>query len=262
MKSVKLCTADLHLHTNLSFCAPPTTVLDSYLPLCEQEGLKKIGITNHLYAAKGIAHTLQIKDEIEELRKTSPVQILMGIEAELFFGQERQLTKEDAVHFDYAMLAPSHIFNLFHEYKDFDLSTPDKIRQLIIDNFKRACLEDLGIPTAICHPLYPIAAPGQQEILDGMTDEMLGDCYTLAAEHGKSMEIHACLYRPSVYLDEEGLSPSYIRMLSIARECGCKFHFGSDAHKPKDFVGVHSLLERAAERAGIREEDIWHVARI
>jgi len=67
---------------------------------------------------------------------------------------------------------------------------------------------------------------------------------------------------PSVYLDEEGLSPSYIRMLSIARECGCKFHFGSDAHKPKDFVGVHSLLERAAERAGIREEDIWHVARI
>ena len=95
-----------------------------------------------------------------------------------------------------------------------------------------------------------------------MTDEMLAECYTLAAKHDKSIEVHACLYRPTVFMDEEGLSPSYIRMLSIAKECGCKFHFGSDAHKPEDFVNVHRLLERAAERAGIREEDLWQVARI
>lgn len=256
----KLCTADLHLHTNLSFCAPRTTFLSSYLLFCAQEGVQKIGISNHLYAAKGVEHTLQIRKEIEEARESAPVQILMGIEAELFFGQEPQLVKEDAVHFDYALLAPSHIFNLIHEYEGFDLSTSDKVRQLIIDNFKRACLQDLGIPTGICHPLYPIAAPKQQEILDGMTDEMLAECYTLAAKHDKSIEVHACLYRPSVFMDEEGLSPSYIRMLSIAKECGCKFHFGSDAHKPEDFVNVHRLLERGAERAGIREEDLWQVA--
>lgn len=52
-------------------------------------------------------------------------------------------------------------------------------------------------------------------------------------------------------------------MLSIAKECGCKFHFGSDAHEAKyAFLGVHSLLERAAKRAGITEYDIWHVARL
>ena len=143
----KLCTADLHLHTNLSFCAPRTTFLSSYLPFCAQEGIRKIGISNHLYAAKGVEHTLQIEKEIEEARKNAPVQILMGIEAELFYGQEPQLVKEDAVRFDYALLAPSHIFNLIREYEGFDLSTSDKVRQLIIDNFKRACLQDLGIPT-------------------------------------------------------------------------------------------------------------------
>ena len=251
MNSKKLCVADLHLHTNLSFCAPPETTINSYLPFCAQEGIKKIGISNHLYSDKGIEHTLQIKDEIHALQDSFSVQVLLGCEMNLSPGQEPLLHKENA-----------RQFNLIHEYKNFDLSTPDKIRSMLVEGFKRACLLDLGVPTAICHPLYPICAPDQQGILDGITDAQLAECYTLAAQHDKSIEIHACLYRNTVTLDEEGLSPSYIHMLSIAKECGCKFHFGSDAHSPEAFVNTHRLLERAAERAGICEDDMWHLARI
>lgn len=261
MNSKKLCVADLHLHTNLSFCAPSETTINSYLPFCAQEGIKKIGISNHLYSHKGVDHTLQIKDEIHALQDSLSVQVLLGCEMELFPGQEPMLNKENASQFDYVQVAPSHIFNLIHEYKNFDLSTPDKIRSMLMENFKRACLLDLGVPTAICHPLYPICAPDQQGILDGMTDAQLAECYTLAAQHDKSIEIHACLYRNTVTLDEEGLSPSYIHMLSIAKECGCKFHFGSDAHEPQAFINKHGLLQRAAERAGICEDDLWHLAR-
>ena len=262
MRSDKICVADLHLHTNLSFCAPSDTTLNTYLPHCAQEGLKKIGISNHLYADSDVDRILQIHEEIRALQDCLPVQILIGCEVESRYGQEPTLKREYASKFDYVLLAPSHIFNQLHEYKDFDLSTSDKIRQLLMDNFKRACLLEFGVPTAIAHPLYPIVAPNQQEILDSMTDEQLAECYTLAAEHDKSIEIHACLYRDTVTLDEEGLSPSYIRMLSIAKECGCKFHFGSDAHRLKEFANKHCLLERAAERAGICEDDLWHLARI
>ena len=144
-------------------------------------------------------------------------------------------------------------------YKNFDLSSSDKIRSLIIENFKRACVLDLGVPTAICHPLYPICAPNQQEILNGITDELLADCFSLASHHNKSIEIHACLYRDTVTLDQDGLSPSYIHMLSIAKKCGCKFHFGTDAHTANDFVNKHALLQRAAERAGICKDDLWQI---
>ena len=68
MNSKKLCVADLHLHTNLSACAPKTTTVSSYLEHCNSEGIKKIGISNHLYSDKGIEHTLQIKDEIHALQ--------------------------------------------------------------------------------------------------------------------------------------------------------------------------------------------------
>ncbi len=262
MDSKKLCVADLHLHTNLSTCAPNTTTINSYLEYCDSEGIKKIGISNHLYSHKGINHTLKIKDDISSLQNNTSVQILMGCEMEMFYDEEFVLDKKAASQFDYVLLAPSHIFNQRGHYEKFDLSSSDKIRNLIIENFKRACVLDLGVPTAICHPLYPICAETQQEILDGMSDEMLEECYTLAAKHNKSIEIHACLYRPTVTLDEEGLSPSYIRMLSIAKKCGCKFHFASDSHCSEDFIGVHSLLERGAERAGICENDLWHLAQI
>ena len=256
-----LCVADLHLHTNLSSCAPNTTTVSTYLEHCETEGIKKIGISNHLYNDKGIDHTLKIKDEIYALQNSTSVQILLGCEMEVFYDEEFMLNKTTAAQFDYVLLAPSHIFNQMQHYEKFDLSSSDKIRNLIIDNFKRACLLDLGLPTAICHPLYPICAPNQQEILDGMTDEQLAECYTLAAQHNKSIEIHACLYRDTVTLDQEGLSPSYIRMLSVAKQCGCKFHFGTDAHDAQSFINKHSLLLRAAERAGICEDDMWCLAR-
>jgi len=258
----KMCVADLHLHTNLSFCAPNTTTVSTYLPFCVRENIQRIGISNHLYSDRGINYTLQVEEEINKLQSNSSIEILLGCEAELFYGQEPQLAKKDAHHFDYVLLAASHVFNQMGQYRDFDLSTSEKIRDLLIENFKIACYQDLGVPTGICHPLYPICAPGQQEILNIMTDEQLVDCYTLAAKKDISIEIHACLYRDSVGLDEEGLSPSYIRMLSIAKECGCKFHFGSDAHSSEQFVDVHRLLERAAERAGITEDDLWHLARV
>jgi histidinol phosphatase-like PHP family hydrolase len=262
MKLNNICVADLHLHTNLSACAPSDTTLKSYLPYCAQEGIKKIGISNHLYTDKGIEHTLKIKNEIQEIQKDLPIQVLVGGEMELYYGREPMLQKSNAKEFDYVLVAPSHIFNQIHMYENFDLSTTDKIRHLLIENFKSACQLELGVPTGICHPLYPICAPNQQEILDGITDKQLSDCFCLAAQNNKSIEIHACLYRDTVTLDAEGLSPSYIRILSIAKECGCKFHFGTDAHRPEEFIHRHSLLERAAMRANIREENLWDLARI
>ena len=259
MDDLKLCTADLHLHTNLSSCAPRESVVESYLPHCASEGVELLGIANHLYSGKGVEHVLKIREEIANLGSEWSQKILVGCEAEVYNGKPQTISKSEAAGLDYLLLAPSHIFNQIGHYDGFDLSTSGKIRDLVLENFKYACSWDLGVPTGICHPLYPICAPRQQEILNLMTDEQLVDCYTLAAKSDKSIEIHACLYRNTVDLDEEGLSPSYIRMLTIAKECGCKFHFGSDAHNPDAFIGKHRLLERAAVRAGICKNNLWEI---
>ena len=146
-------------------------------------------------------------------------------------------------------------------YTEYDLNSPDVLRQLTIDRFIAACQLDYPVPMGICHPLYPICSPYQAEIIDGMSDTCLKELFSMAAEKHISIEIHACLYRKDTPLNEYGLSDHYLRILSAAKDCGCQFHFGSDAHDPKAFVGVHDKLRKAAELVGITEHDLWDVAK-
>lgn len=261
---------DLHVHTNCSYCAPQDITAESYLPFIEQENIGVLGFSDHLYYAgampeqerkeseyPAVERVLKIKNELQALKQKTDCRLLLGCEVETVYGREPSLPRELAGQFDYVLLAASHILNLAGYYQNYDLSTPEKLRDLMIERFLYACNYDYPVPTGICHPLYPICSPIEQEIVDGISDSKLADCFTLAAKKNISIEIHACLYRKGTALDGEGLSPSYLRVLSAAKACGCHFHFGSDAHDPFGFCEKHERLRRAAERVGITKEDMW-----
>lgn len=261
---------DLHVHTNLSNCAPKETVPSSYIPYCNSEEIKTIGFSNHIYPNSWIRHqevgenagfdrVMRIRPDLEKLRKSTDLRILLGGEVEVVYGKEPSLTKELSKNFDYILIAASHVMNIMFEYTNYDLSTPDKLRDLIIERFEYACNLDYPVPMGICHPLYALCTPWEQEVIDGISDSKLADCFTLARKKNKSIEIHACLYRPGTQRNELGISPSYLRMLSAAKACGCHFHFGADAHSVSAFSGVHSTLRKAAEIVGITKEDMWNL---
>lgn len=263
-----LWNADLHLHTNLSFCAPRETQITDYLALCESEELTAIGISNHIYMPyvlekhgfpekRGYEYALRAAEEIRALNKTSKVKIYLGAEIETYRGFEPSLIPSEAGAFDYVLLAASHIMNTNGIYAPDDVSSPDKIRDIMLERYFYACSLDYPVPTAICHPLYPIVSGCEEEIVNGISDSTLADCFSLAAKKNIGIEIHACLYRSGTTLNEEGLSPTYLRVLAAAKACGCKFHFGCDAHRTGTFEGKHRLLRRAAELTGITPQDMW-----
>lgn len=264
-----LCKSDLHVHTNLSFCSPQTVTAESYLALCEADGIQTIGFSNHIYKPEilqteypaNVRFALRLQEELAALQGKYPVKVLLGCEVEMFYGQQPTLLPEDAAAFDYILLAASHIYNQVHEYAHMNLSTPEAARTLFLKQFHRACLMEYGKPTGICHPLYPVSCPFEQEVVDGITDSQLEECFTLAASHEKSIEIHASLFRPGTARDQDGLSPAYLRFLEAAKSCGCKFHFGSDSHTPEGFSQAHRKLELAARRLGITETMLWEPAR-
>ncbi len=265
--------SDLHIHTNRSLCAPRTTEPASYLPYCEQEGIRLIGISDHVYPTEMIhqfgytnetrmSRLLSLRQAIKEANDSqSRVGFLFGCEIDYFPSVGAPyISPEESLQFDYILFASSHILNYPHMYTSYDLNSPDVLRRLTIERFVAACSLDYPVPMGICHPLYPICSPYQAEIIDGMSDSCLKELFSMAAEKQISVEIHACLYRKDTPLNEEGLSEHYLRILSMAKSCGCKFHFGSDAHEPKAFVGVHDKLRRAAELIGVTEADLWDVA--
>lgn len=264
---------DLHIHTNRSFCSPREVVPETYAPFCEEEGIKIIGISNHVYPtdmieANGypgetsLSRLASLKDELVEAEKKTGIKYLFGCELDNFEAAGGPFIKpEESGIFDYMLFPASHILNWPHMFSDYDLNDPNVIRKLTIDRFIAACKLDYPVPVGICHPLYPICSNDQKEIVDGISDSCMKELFSMAKERDYSIEIHACLYRNGTPLNEEGLSETYLRVLAAAKDCGCKFHFGSDAHAPGAFKGVHGKLRRAAEILGITPDDIWEITK-
>ena len=69
-----------------------------------------------------------------------------------------------------------------------------------------------------------------------------------AAEVGVGIEINSCsmMYTP----EEEG---DILRIYRIAKECGCKFYCGSDAHHPEKFKIVKAIFENAVHLLNLTE---------
>ena len=271
--SVDLFSSDLHVHTKKSLCAPRETVPASYIPLCESEGIRIIGISDHVYPTQMIhdygyptetrmSRLLSLRPALREAEAASGIKYLFGCEIDYFdcVGHP-YISPEESLQFDYVLFASSHILNYPHMYTAYDLQSPDVLRRLTIERFVAACKLDYPVPMGICHPLYPICSPYQAEIIDGISDETLKELFSMAAEKHISIEIHACLYRKDTPHNEYGLSDHYLRILAAARDCGCKFHIGSDAHDPSAFAGSHAKLRKAAELLGLTEEHVWDVAK-
>ena len=45
------------------------------------------------------------------------------------------------------------------------------------------------------------------------------------------------------------------RIYKIAKQCGCKFYFGSDAHHPDALDRAKGIFERAVDLLGLTEDD-------
>ena len=53
-----------------------------------------------------------------------------------------------------------------------------------------------------------------------------------------------------------------LRMFKIAKECGCKFYMGSDAHHPKGLKEAKGIFERAIDMLGLTEDDKFIIKQI
>ena len=271
--STPILFSDLHVHTNKSLCAPRETTPASYIPYCESEGIRIMGISDHVYPTQMIhdygypedtrmSRLLSLRPALAEAEASSGIKYLLGCEIDYFdcVGHP-YISPEESLQFDYVLFASSHILNYPHMYTAYDLQSPDVLRKLTIERFVAACKLDYPVPMGICHPLYPICSPYQAEIIDGISDATLKELFSMAAEKNISIEIHACLYRKDTPHNEYGLSDHYLRILSAAKNCGCKFHMGSDAHEPNAFIGSHEKLRKAAELLGLTDDHVWDVAK-
>ena len=253
---------DLHTHTNLSFCAKPDATLENYLALCAGEGITTLGIANHFwdaqvpgasgwYAEQNFVHVNTLRARIPTERYG--VRVLIGCETEYCGHGKLGISRETAKLMDFVLVPTLHT-----HMKGFtvpaDIHTPAQYRAIMLD--RTIEVAKMGIATGIAHPFCPLGCPDTQATIAGIPDDDFVRCFTACAENGVALEINPDIFAQKMTKDSDGYPKEYRRMFILARECGCKFFAGCDAHTPERFL-VHDAIRDFARACGIGEEQVF-----
>jgi histidinol phosphatase-like PHP family hydrolase len=255
---------DLHVHTNLSLCAKSKATVENCLAAAEKQGITSIGFANHCWAgemphanswyrAQNVEHVLSIRDQLPD--DTRGLRILIGCETEYIGNGIAGLNKDLAERFDFVWVPANH----FHQKgfvvpEELGSGGPKEVSELLYRRFMEAV--DLGFARGIVHPFIPLGfLEGEAEILDGISDVQYENCFKAAASAGTAIEINAYNGNCKTRTAANGFSSLYLRIHTIARECGCKFFFGSDAHHP-DAIAGYDRIAAFAESCGIDDNNL------
>ena len=113
------------------------------------------------------------------------------------------------------------------------------------------------IPVIIAHPFYPCGTIGRSEQEYNLIDkERMRQTFLKAAKMGIAFDVNVNTYRLIDDLEREPL----VKVMRLAKECGVKFAFGTDAHR----VDVLSTIRKGdaiADAVGITNDDIFELVK-
>ena len=265
-------TQNIHMHTSLSSCAVRDASVAGYVEDAVKSGeFKLLGFTDHLwdsdvpgctgwYRPQNVEHVLQLKKDLPASGEMNGVKLLFGCETEFINGGILCLTEEHAELFDYLLVPHSHChMNVVmpREYAD----DPKKYAQFLMDSFMRLVNHPMAKKITIAaHPFVAGTSHMRyNEIQSHIPNSYFYEAFAAAKEAEIAIEMNgSCL----VYLPEEEIpNCEYVRIFSIAKECGCRFTYGSDAHDHRygpDGRKLH-LVEAFFDQCGITEADMLNM---
>lgn len=256
---------DIHIHTNISSCAKPDATIDKYIEKAKGSQLTTLGFSNHLwdsavegaskwYSTQNIEHVLKLKDELPKDGTIDGIKILFGCETEFTYEGKLCLAEQNFELFDYIIVPHSHTHMACVMPKEY-AEDYKRHAKFLMDSFMAVVEHPLSKRfTTIAHPFVPGTKYDiYNEVQALIPDSYFYEAFSAAREKGIAIEVNGSTI---VYMPEEKIpSCEYVRIYSIAKECGCSFTYGSDSHDFRDNRKLN-VVERFFEQCGINESDI------
>lgn len=106
------------------------------------------------------------------------------------------------------------------------------------------------LPVSVAHPFQPVGYHHLRTAAQALVpDNVYGDLFSMAAARGIGLEINCATN------NEESF-----RLYGIAKECGCKFTLGTDAHS-RSALGALYMTEPLLDRLSLTEYDMMDFVR-
>ena len=253
---------DLHIHSQLSSCSADAEQNPvRLLRYAKENALKTICVTDHFwdetvegaspwYAPQNFAHITRALP----LPQEDGIRFLFGCETELNRDLTLGISKERMEQLDFIIIPTTHFhmetYTLFEE----DMADAQGRVNAWIRRF--GAVLDMDLPfykVGLAHLTCAAIAPEREtylEVLLRIPAEELVRLFTKAAKLGVGIELNAS---DMDFADEE--ADTVLRMYRIAKECGCKFYCGSDAHHPDKLEKSIPIFERAVRLLDLKESD-------
>lgn len=253
---------DLHIHSYLSACSQDTEQTNErILEYARNCGLKTVCLTNHFwdsavpgasewYAPQDFAHISKAKP----LPTCDGIRFLFGCEADMDKQLRLGINEKLLPEFDFIIVSTTHLhMKGFTSYNEDIADAKARARTWI----KRLdALLEMELPfkkIGIAHLACRLIAPTRGEYLETLSllpEPELKRIFEKVASVGAGIELNGS---DMSFSDEE--EEIVLRPFRIAKECGCKFYFGSDAHHPAELERSIPIFERAVSLLGLTEED-------
>ena len=260
---------DFHIHTNLSICGGKSATVEGYINSAQTLGIKKIGFANHFwderiptisdwYRKQSFEHISKIKAELDQYRNCG-IDMYFGGECEYDLANRSVAVSEEvAEQLDFLIIPNSHT----HMVMPHELYEPyERHRDFMFD----AYMDILKSPvskyiTAMAHPFDAVCCPYPKDLIfDLISDDSFKFAFDKTAERGIAVEINVHDFGDKTISELEAMPK--MRMFRIAKECGCKFLFGSDAHAPAQQLQDFGSSETMIKLLALTENDIADIAK-
>ena len=259
---------DLHIHSNLSNCAPyPEQNAERILQHGVEDNLKRICVTDHYWddAVPGASKWYEVQNfphvcEIKPLPQTEGVDFMFGCECEMTKENTLALPAERMDEFQFIIIPTTHMHMRKYTIPLEEEHNFDGRVRLWIDRLDALLDMDIpfhkiGIAHLACALIWHFdyeTEMSYMKILDAIPESELIRLFTKAAKVGVGIELNMDDMKKG-QIPEKG--ESVMRIFRAAKACGCKFYCGSDAHHPSGFEGYISVMEKAVDMLGLTEDD-------
>ncbi len=253
---------DLHIHSKLSLCSgDPEQTVERILKYAEAGGLTTLCLTDHFWdesiTTESPWYSLQGYDHLKKalpLPEHDGIRFLFGCETELDKDLTLGISKEKYDLFDFIVIPTTHFHMDGYAITEEQAKTPESRAKAWVSRFDAVL--DMALPfkkIGFAHLTCDLMAKERADYLRiiELLDEMeMRRLFTKAAKLGAGIELNAC---DLMFSDEE--AETVLRPYKIAKECGCKFYLGSDAHHPSELDAARELFEKGVTLLDLEETD-------
>ncbi len=254
---------DYHIHSKLSECSSDEAqTTERMLSYARENDFKEICITDHFwdsnvpgafpwYRPQNYEHIAQSLP----LPESDDVRFYFGCETELDKDMTLAISEKMMDNFDFIIIPTTHL-HMVGDTVAKEATSVEERAEVYVKRLDK--LLDMPLPfhkIGIAHLTCPLMAYNNStdfdehlRILDLISTDTFRELFSKLAQKGAGFELNFNIGR---YTQEQ--LPRVLRPYQIAKEVGCQFYLGSDAHHPATLDQAKNNFENIVSALNLEE---------